>query len=207
MKSIKLSALFAALGLAFTAVTSQANPYFNCNVQATIYEQAPSTTNGTKTVYNVNKIKITTKDILNLIAENYGHADGYYNGASLVEYDLEGSFYIYNGNPNKGGTEITSVDDYLLWDGYDMIFPENGFYNRANGSYNYGYHFVYGLHFTDYYYNNYGYNFKLTGAATSDWTYSNSTGFKGSSFSATGPIDGYIWGNYFSGAGTVNGTY
>jgi hypothetical protein len=115
MRTTKILIGIVACGLGLAAGAAPAEGRFIVNLRLTALMQAPITVSGHSRIFKpAAPVKITTKDILNLIAENNGHPDGYYDGNLLVEDEALLRFYVYNGDPNTGGVNLLSVNESLL---------------------------------------------------------------------------------------------
>ena len=162
--------------------------------------QGPTTSSGPVDTYTVTKVKLTTKDILNLIASNYGTT--FPSGAELVMNDYGGSFSVYTGNPNTDGTNLLNVST-SLFNGEYKTYVYNEKYNNATGSETYNSTYNTYLYFNDSSFNNNGNFFDYVGTTTYSYSYNGSTGKFKESIKAAGPIEGTFYGYPFTGTGAI----
>ncbi len=193
MKLIKTFVVLAALSLmGFGAANLRAVSYPDvANIAWTLSVQGPPTTNHNVITWKTMKVKATTKDLLNLIAENYGHADGYFNGDVLVMWDLY-SFSVYSADPHKGGIDLLDVSTSLLSATYhNYIYNES--YNQVSLAESYTSTYITYLSFDDSSFNNDGTLFTFYGSTSYRYNIG-STGKWTESLTAQGTAEGYIFG-------------
>jgi hypothetical protein len=142
MKKTSSLTLIAALALfAFSATTSQALEKLIFDIKLTGQSQAPS--NGEK--MTLNKTKVSTSDVLSLLAAHY--ATTFPSGAVLVLVDTN-QFVVYTSDPNKGGSVVQIVDkDVLSYDESPGVY--NQFINVANNATKGTKYSIITIHFND----------------------------------------------------------
>jgi hypothetical protein len=155
MRKIKLLIGIVAFGIGLAA-SAPADSWLVVNFRLKAILQGPATTIGHNYVAKpTTPVKITTKDILNLIAENNSHPDGYYDGDLLVQDQRLQDFFVYSGDPNAGGINLLSIDYGLMGTSvYTRV--ESDVDNLVNGSYNYNWRYITDIHLNDFSYANAG---------------------------------------------------
>ena len=122
MKKIKLLAAVAAAGLFVLTANAASTGYENVTVKATLTFQATNTGSGSITKYNVTKVKVTNKELLNQIATNFNQTfpagaklvvDSFWNGNFSV-LAKDGSVLLANASSSTNSFELyTDYDNYI----------------------------------------------------------------------------------------------
>jgi hypothetical protein len=119
MNKYKLLVAVAVAGLLGMSARAAITAFDPVKIKGTILVQTNDTTKGSTTKYNVTKIKVTNKDILKLVENEFEVT--FPAGAQLaVDNFWSGEFYVLD----KAGAEIqyaghTYTDDYELYLGHD----------------------------------------------------------------------------------------
>ena len=117
MKKIKLLVAVAIAGLLGLSARAAVSGYDLVTVKATILAQTNETVSGSTTKYNVAKFKVTSKDVLKLIAAEF--STNFPAGAQLaVDYFFNGEFYVLDKNGNillANAGAPAGADDYSLY--------------------------------------------------------------------------------------------
>jgi len=122
MNKIKLVTIMAVIG--FAALASRAAAPIGVDivtVKGTLLLQTNNTEKGSTTEYHVQKVKVTTKDVLNLIAHEFTSVSGITNtGSKLAVIQFyDGQFEVLDTNNNvilaDASENIDADDDYELY--------------------------------------------------------------------------------------------
>jgi hypothetical protein len=170
------------------------------NIQFTVTKHDATITNGVLVKETVAKMKVTTKDILNLIADNYG--TNFPSGAQLVMVNWGFFFSVYDGDPNNGGTDLLNVGSDLIGADYKNDIRKTT-RNSRTGSETYDNTYVTYLSFDDGDYNDDGNYFDFYGLSQWEASYNGTNGKFTESIKAQGPVEGSISGDDFVGSGTM----
>jgi hypothetical protein len=205
MQKIKFITTIAVLGLlAFGAgnLRAQRADLETVTVKFTLTIPGATTVKGDVTKHAVDNIKVTTKDILNLIADNYD--TNFPSGAQLVAVNWGFFFSVYNGDPNNGGTDLLNVGSDLIAASYknDIAKTIN---NWSTGSETYNTTYIMYLSFDDNDFNDNQDKFDFYGLSHWKFSINGKNGKFSESFTAEGPVEGSISGNHFVGSGTLTG--
>ncbi len=200
MKKIKLLVAVAIAGLLGLSTRAAVSGYDLVTVKATILAQTNNTASGSTTKYNVVKFKVTSKDVLKLIAAEF--STNFPAGAQLaVDNFFAGDFYVLDKNGNEilyASYNEGVTDDYSLFFAYQN-YVDSGSDTASKETDNY-------TTIGEFYYEdatdaNY---FDIYGLTTVKDTYSTKDS---ESFKMTGLAgDGYFAGYDVVVSGTVNGS-
>jgi hypothetical protein len=200
MKRSQILVAVAVAGLlGMSARASVPDGYSSVKIKLTALMQAPSTTTSSSIKYNTTKVKITNKEMLNLIATEYDASLG--DGSQLVLNNIwSGTFSVLNkdgavliGNASSGVEDAwelyTDTDNYVY----------TGKYTGASGKYSYdAIAYLYWVDGNDYNW------FEVYGETTIDDSWKDS-GSK-ESFKITGSDNGQWNGSSAVVSGTVSGS-
>jgi hypothetical protein len=199
MKRSQLLVAIAVAGLlGMSARASLPDGYSSVKIKLTALMQAPDTTTSSSTKYNITKVKITNKEMLNLIATEFGASFG--DGVQLVLNNFwSGTFSVLN----KDGAVILSnvssnEDSWELYTDYDNYVYTG---KSSSSSTKYSYTTIGWLYWQDGSAYNY---FEVYGEASVDDSYKDS-GTK-ESFKLTGSDNGQWMGDSAVVSGTVSGS-
>jgi hypothetical protein len=137
MKRMQLVVAVAVAGLlGMSARASLPDGYSSVKIKLTALMQAPNTSTSSSTKYNITKVKVTNKEMLNLIATEFATSLG--DGSQLVlNYFWSGTFSVLN----KDGAVILSnvssnEDSWELYTDYDN-YVYTGKSSSSSTTYNY----------------------------------------------------------------------
>jgi hypothetical protein len=200
MKRMQLVVAMAVVGLlGMSARASLPDGYSSVKIKLTALMQAPSTTSSSSTKYNTTKVKITNKEMLNLIATDYSTTLG--DGSQLVLNNIwSGTFSVLN----KDGAVLignASDDGETDWSLYTSVESRVYSGKDSSSSSTYNYDAIAYLHWNDD--DDYNY-FAVFGATTIDDSYK-SSGDK-ESFKINGADNGQWNGSTAVVSGTVSGS-
>ena len=199
MKRSQLLVAIAVAGLlGMSARASLPDGYSSVKIKLTALMQAPTTTTSSSAKFNTTKVKITNKEMLNLVATEFAVTLG--DGAQLVLNNFwSGTFSVLN----KDGAVIIgdaseNEDSWELYTDYDNSVY-TGKENSSSTTYNYdaiGYFYWQDGAGTNY--------LEIYGATTVSESYK-SSGTK-EKFKITGADDGEWMGDEAVVSGTVSGS-
>jgi hypothetical protein len=199
MKRIQLVVAVAVAGLlGMSARASLPDGYSSVKIKLTALMQAPNTSTSSSTKYNTTKVKVTNKEMLNLIATEFATSLG--DGSQLVLNNFwSGTFSVLN----KDGAVILSnvssnEDSWELYTSYDNYVYTG---KSTSSSTKYSYDMIGYFYWQDGADVNY---LEIYGATTVDDSYK-SSGTK-ESFKITGSDDGEWMGDSVVVSGTVSGS-
>jgi hypothetical protein len=123
MNKFKILAAVAVAGIVGMSIQAAPAGYCSANIKATVLSQNDSvvTTNGTTITAKITteKVKITNKDILGLIADEFGSLP---DGAQLVTYGYGSDFVVLDKDGNvlisDASSSVTSYRLYVDSDNY-----------------------------------------------------------------------------------------
>jgi hypothetical protein len=199
MKRTQLLVAVAVAGLlGMSARASLPDGYSSVKIKLTALMQAPNTSTSSSTKYNITKVKITNKEMLNLIATEFSTSLG--DGSQLVLNNFwNGTFSVLNKDGAVILSDVSSNEDsWELYTEYDN-YVYTGKSSSSSTKYNYtsiGY--LYWQDGSDYNY------FEVYGEASVDDSYKDS-GSK-ESFKLTGSDNGQWNGDSAVVSGTVSGS-
>jgi hypothetical protein len=199
MKRSQLLVAVAVAGLlGMSARASLPDGYSSIKIKLTALMQAPSTSTSSSVKYNTTKVKITNKEVLNLIATEFSTSLG--DGSQLVLNNFwSGDFSVLN----KDGAVIignasSNEDSWELYTDYDN-YVDTG--KSTSSSTKYSYTAIGYLYWQD----GAGYNyFEVYGEASVDDSYK-SSGTK-QSFKLNGADNGQWNGDSAVVSGSVSGS-
>jgi len=205
MQKSKLIIPIAVLGLlAFGAgnIRAQLTDLETVTVKFTLTLPGATTVKGDVTKTAVDKIRVTTKDLLNLIADNYD--TNFPAGAQLVMVNRGFFFSVYNGDPGNGGTDLLDISTDLIGAEWNNDISKSTF-NSSNDSYAFDNTYITYLAFNDNDFNDNQDRFNFFGQSRWKYSFNGKNGkFKGS-IKAEGPVEGSLNYEDFVGTGTLTG--
>jgi hypothetical protein len=170
-------------------------------IKCTVTIPGATTVKGTVTKHAVDTMKVTTKDILNLIADNTSAS--FPSDAQLVMVDWQ-FFSVYNGDPNGAGIDLLDVSSDLMSASYNNDISKST-RNSSTGSETYDNTYITYLTFDDSLFNDNGDYFHFFGLSNWKSSYNGNNGKFSESIHAQGPLEGSVSGDDFVGSGTMTG--